>query len=357
MLSIILPTYNEADSIENTINSILKILIKHNIEYEIIVSDDDSYDKTWKIVENLSKKNNKIKLLRRFKDKGLSNSVVDAFKIAKGDYFLVMDADGQHDENIIPKMYREIKNHDIVVGSRYVKEGNMGNFPWYRIFISKFAWFLAYPLLLNKNIKDSMSGFFMIKKELYYDVLAKLQISGYKILLDILFVSPNTIKIKEIGYTFRLRKHGKSKLGINLIFNTLEMFIIQYLKQNQILIRFAIVGFIGIIINLFTLYSLVEFLKTNYLIASAIAIELSIINNFFLNNYWTFESRKIKTSVINLFLKFNLVSLIALSANVLVMHILVNMNYWYILAQFIGILVAFLINFIINNKWVFKNEI
>lgn len=356
MLSIILPTYNEKDSIKKTIFSIVKILKQNNIRYEIIVSDDNSPDKTWEVVDNLSKTNKNIKILRRFENKGLSNSVIDAFQIANGQNLLVMDADGQHDEKIIPKMLEKIKTSDIIIGSRYTKNGSCGDFPFYRKIISKSASLLAYPFLMKKNTTDPMSGFFMLRKSTYMQALPHLQISGYKILLDILFASPKTIKISEVSYVFKNREFGTSKLGIGVIFDYIEMLILQFLKQNKTLIKFLIVGASGIVINLTTLYILVEYFSLNNILSSSVAVELSIVNNFFLNNHWTFIHRKKTNTILERFMKFNLVSLSSLIVNVTIMTILTNLGLWYIYAQFFGILVAFVINYIINNKWTFKKE-
>lgn len=356
MLSIILPTYNESKSIKTTIHSILNQLENTNSDYEIIVSDDNSPDKTWEIVQDLSKKNNKIHLLRRYKNRGLSPAVLDAFKIAKGNFFLVMDADGQHDETKIQTMLKEIQNHDIVVGSRYIKDGKIDDWAIHRIFVSKFASYLAYPLLKKKKINDPLSGFFMIKKTLFEKLPQNMNVSGYKILLDILFASPNTVKIKEIPYKFKNRDYGKSKLGSKVIIEYINMLIKQLLKQNLILIKFLTVGSIGTIVNLTLMYILVEYISFSYMLASTISVEISIINNFILNNTWTFSSRKIKNSILNRFLKFNLTSLFSLVINVSILLLLVHFGIWYLIAQFIGIIFAFIINFAINNIWVFKDD-
>lgn len=126
MLSIILPTYNEAQNIKKTISSLVNVLDEAKVPFEILVADDNSPDGTKNIVEKLSAKDKRIRLLVRYADKGLSKAIVDGFEHAKGNFFLVMDADGQHDETIIPRMFAEKEMYDIVVGSRYVKGGDLG---------------------------------------------------------------------------------------------------------------------------------------------------------------------------------------------------------------------------------------
>lgn len=354
MLSVIVPTYNESESILNTITRIKKELSKNQIKYEIIVSDDDSPDKTWEIVERLSKEDSTIKIIRRLNNKGLSPAVIDAFKIAKGKYFLVLDADGQHDESKIPSMLKQIEKNDIVIASRYKKENGVKNWSFSRILMSRFASYLAYPLIKQKNITDPMSGFFMVRKGLFYEVQDCLRTKGFKILLDILFCSKKETKVSEVPYIFKKRKKGRSKFGVRVQSEYLSMISKRYINKYETLLKFIIVGAIGTIINLAAMYSLVEYFNLNYILASAIAVEVSIINNFILNNLWTFKGKKLMSSTVSRFLKFNTASILALTINVATLYLLVRLGIWYLIAQFIGIVLAFGINFIINIRWVFK---
>jgi dolichol-phosphate mannosyltransferase len=216
MISIITPTYNEAKNIENLVKKISESL--RDIEYEIVVSDDNSPDGTAKLAKELSKKY-PVNVLVRTKDKGLSPAVVDGFKIAKGDIFGVIDADLSHPPETIPKMLKAMKetDSDIVVASRLINGGGTEDWPNSRKLTSYIATTLARPLT---RIKDPMSGFFILRKEVIKD--AKLTTKGYKILLEIL-VKGNYKKAVEVPFIFRDRTAGQSKL--NLKTN------IQYLKQ------------------------------------------------------------------------------------------------------------------------------
>jgi len=227
-LSIILPTYNEKENIIETITKIQKEIAKTQ-DYEILVMDDNSPDLTWKIVNEYYKKNQNIKSIRRMTKRGLSPAIIEGFSKAKGNIFLVMDADGQHDEKIIPKMLENIKNNDIVVGSRFIKGGSVEGWSKFRIFESKFAAMLAKPIL-SKKIKDPMSGFFMLKKDFFEKVKHNLYGKGYKILLDIVFNSNNS-KIKEVPFKFKIRKKGESKLGAKVIIEYLIMLIKYFLRK------------------------------------------------------------------------------------------------------------------------------
>lgn len=207
MLSIIIPTLNESKNIKILARRIKKAMNNHKIDYELIVVDDNSSDKTFEVAKKLEKKYN-IKAFKRIKDKGLSSAVVFGFSKARGDIICVIDADLSHPPELIPRMLKEIKKNDIVVASRLIKGGKVEDWPMHRKLMSKFATSLANPL---SSVNDKMSGFFMIKKKVIKNI--HFVPRGYKILLEIL-VKGNYENVKEIPYTFKNRKVGTSKLTI-----------------------------------------------------------------------------------------------------------------------------------------------
>lgn len=356
MLSIILPTYNEAQNIKKTISSLVNVLDEAKVPFEILVADDNSPDGTKNIVEKLSAKDKRIRLLVRYADKGLSKAIVDGFEHAKGNFFLVMDADGQHDETIIPRMFAEKEMYDIVVGSRYVKGGGFGSAPLYRLFVSRIASYLAFPLLGRKKIQDPMSGFFMVKKSLYEKVKKKINASGYKILLELLFAADDKVRIKEVPFHFKKREQGESKLGTKVILEYLLVLFKQGIKQHSTLLKFLFVGALGTIVNLGLMFFFVETQHFSYLLSSVLAVEVSILHNFFWNNHWTFAQRRTGKTLFVRLLRFNGVSLCSLLVNVGVFLLFLKLGTWYLLAQFFGIILAFFVNYLVNNYWVFKNE-
>ncbi|HRP70219.1 MAG TPA: glycosyltransferase, partial [Turneriella sp.] len=106
-LSVILPTYNEAENIPILIPLLQKVLAKYN--YEILVMDDNSPDGTYRIVEKMVRQDNRIRCVRRMANRGLSQAVVEGFSVAQGDAMLVMDADMQHDEAAIPQFIEHFR--------------------------------------------------------------------------------------------------------------------------------------------------------------------------------------------------------------------------------------------------------
>ena len=115
---VVVPTYNEKDNIEGLIKNLLMY------EVDIVVVDDNSPDGTWQIVDNLSKSNKRVTLLRRFNERGRGTAGVAGFKYAiqKGyDNIIEMDADFSHNPDEIPRFLEAIKISDLVLGSRLIK--------------------------------------------------------------------------------------------------------------------------------------------------------------------------------------------------------------------------------------------
>ena len=205
-VSIIVPTFDEAKNVPLLIPRIAEAMNKTPYDYEIIVSDDDSPDRTWEVAMNLKKKY-PVVVLRRTRNKGLSPAVIDGFKIAKGDIIGVMDADLSHPPEVIPKMlYHITQGYDMVIGSRLVKGGRVEKWPWYRKVISDGARLLARPLT---PVIDIMSGYFFVRRKALK--LKQLKARGYKICLEII-VKCSIRKLKEIPIVFRNRNVGHSKL-------------------------------------------------------------------------------------------------------------------------------------------------
>lgn len=131
--------------------------------------------------------------IKKSQQKGLSSAVLDGMALANGKYLGVMDADLQHDENIIPKMIGELASHDIVVGSRVVGDGGYGEWGIIRKMMSKGATLLA-KIMLPIPVGDPMSGFFILRRDLYEELVPVINPRGFKILLEFLARKRNSRK-------------------------------------------------------------------------------------------------------------------------------------------------------------------
>ena len=162
-LSLIIPTYNERENIPKLISEIKEQFNKNEIDGEIIVVDDNSPDGTGQVLEELKKQYRNLKIIHRAGKLGLSSAVLEGLKVAEGSVLGVMDADLSHPVEKIDEMYKLAQDADLVIGSRYVKGGRIKGWTLYREILSKGATLLARVFV---NVKDPMSGFFMVRKEL-----------------------------------------------------------------------------------------------------------------------------------------------------------------------------------------------
>lgn len=335
MISIIVPTYEERENIKILFDRIDNCLM--NIKYEIIVVDDNSTDGTIDEVNKLIDKY-PVRLIVRTHIKGLASAVVEGFAHAKGNIFVVMDADLQHPPEKIVMMLDEInKGVDIVIGSRYKDEKGFGNFNPIRKTISKCANYFARILFHRlSNIKDIQSGFFALKRDVINGV--NLDPIGYKILLEVLIVG-NYYNIKEISFRFAERKNGYSKLGIRIIADYIHHLMRLAWNQGELkrFMKYCIIGSSGIIVNTMILYSFTDLLGIFYLLSSAMAYEASIITNFIMNDKWTFKETIIPGKSHNFFTRamyFNWTMILGAIYGILLL---------YVFTEFL------LINYIISN--------
>jgi dolichol-phosphate mannosyltransferase len=222
MVSIVLPTYNEGANIQQTLRRAAAALRRAGEEFELIVVDDASPDKTATIAEQLQSEV-PVRVLRRAGRFGLATAVVDGWKLARGDVLGVMDADLQHPPEVLASLAAALQEPtvDLVIASRRVPGGQMGPMPWFRQMASMGSAALAAFLLPEavRGVRDPMSGMFLIRTKSLHAV--RLDPTGYKILLEIL-AKAHCQKIVEVPYTFNSRGAGSSKLGAKQALQYLE---------------------------------------------------------------------------------------------------------------------------------------
>lgn len=228
-LSVLIPTYQERDTLSILISSINENL--RGMDYEIVVIDDNSPDGTGVVADGLAGTFSNIKVLHRPKKLGLGSAIVDGLNLARGDVICVMDADLQHPPQVIPLMFKEIvKGSDFVVASRYIEGGGVVGWGSARRVLSKGAIILVHTLLPQTgHISDPVSGFFMFTRKTVENV--SLKPKGFKILLEILtkgFYS----HVVEVPYHFKVRRGGKSKLELSEILKYI-FFVFQLRMVNR----------------------------------------------------------------------------------------------------------------------------
>jgi len=211
-LSIVLPTFNEAQNIEPMTWAVSEVLERSQIAYELIVVDDDSPDGTWRLALSLTASLPRLRVMRRANERGLATAVIRGWQASRGDVLGVIDADLQHPTEIIPKLWSQIESGaDLAVGSRRVQGGGVSNWSLRRRLISRTAesiGLLVLPEVVGR-LADPMSGYLLVRRDRLVDVTLKPR--GYKILIEILGRC-EIGKIAEVGYVFQERMGNQSKL-------------------------------------------------------------------------------------------------------------------------------------------------
>ncbi len=323
----IIATYNEKENIGLMLEALLKIA-KENPKYQFTtLVVDASTDGTDEVVKKYIKEDKNIHLLTGPK-RGLGHDLIRGYKYAmkelKADVVIPNDADFQWDPKYIPEILKKIdEGYDVVVASRHIKGG--GEAEEWGLFRKLNHWlandFFAGIVAGVKEVKDHTGCFKAIKVKGHLDQvkLDKLNVKGFVIQNEILYhLSKTGAKFAEVPVKFQERKRGVSKVGFNFqylkdIIEWIKSCVLIRLDRSQQFFKFAIVGFIGFLVNAI---GLEVFYRAGMSPgpATALSTELAIISNFILNNIWTFTEKKIVSwkRIPRKFVEFNFTSLGAL---------------------------------------------
>lgn len=222
-LSLVLPTYNETESLAEVVAQLSAVLDSvPRLRYEIIVVDDDSPDRTWELAQQLTAQHPNLRVIRRQGERGLATAVVRGWQAARGRVLGVMDADLQHPPEMAAKLWDAMTGcADLAVASRHATGGSLSDWKLHRRMISRGAQaigLLILPDVLAK-VKDPMSGYVMIRRGAIEG--HELHPLGYKILIEVLGRAPLRA-ITEVPYCFRQRNDGKSKVTTRIYMEYLQ---------------------------------------------------------------------------------------------------------------------------------------
>ncbi len=211
IVSVVLPTYNEAENIGPLIEA---LLIRLPETSEIVVVDDDSPDLTWQIVEGLNRKDSRIRLIRRIGRRGLTTALQEGIEASQGRFVFWMDCDFSQPPEKISELLKALEDHDIVVASRYVPGGEEKGHSRLGSFLSKMICLFA-SSVLSPAIKDYTSGYVGTRKEILKAIPLQGDYGEYCI--GFLYrAHKKGYRILEIPYTCLPRCSGESKTATNL---------------------------------------------------------------------------------------------------------------------------------------------
>ena len=328
-----IPTFNERRNLAELVAQLTALLDPElGDDYELIVVDDDSPDRTWELASELTGKYSKLRVLRREDERGLSTAVIRGWQIARGDVLAVIDADLQHPPEVTVELWRAMtQGAELAVGSRHIQGGGVSDWSLLRRLLSRGAQLLGLMLLpgVLGRVSDPMSGYFMIRRAAIAGVA--MHPLGYKILVEV--IGRGKVRwIAEVGYVFRERVVGESKVTWRVYVDYLRHLVrlrLSALSTTRFL-RFALVGASGVVVDMAMLFLLSDPRALGFGLtrSKALAAELAIINNFLWNDAWTFrdligDQRGLRHKLRRL-LKFNLVCGIGLALNVVLLNIQFN---------------------------------
>ena len=295
-LAVVVPTYREADNVDELVRRVGRTLA--GIDWELIFVDDDSPDGTADRVRAIARKDRRVRVLQRVGRRGLSSACIEGMLATSAPFLAVMDGDLQHDETLLPNMLETAKaeNLDIVVGSRYVTGGELGDWSARRQGMSRLATRLG-RLLIHADLKDPMSGFFLVRSEVIQENVRCLTGVGFKILLDIFSAAQRPLRFRELPFSFRQRQAGTSKLDHAVVWEYLLM-LIQKLLGPLIPVRFiafSLIGGLGVFVHLAVLWPVLRIAGDQAFLAGQSAAALvAMTSNFLLNNLITYRDMRLR---------------------------------------------------------------
>jgi dolichol-phosphate mannosyltransferase len=293
-LAVVVPTLNESANVPVLVERLHRVLA--GIEWEVVFVDDDSRDGTADVVRSIAQHDPRVRCVQRIGRRGLSSACVEGILATSTPVVAVMDADLQHDETLLPQMYAAFSDAaiDIAVASRYVPGGSMGELTDARVRISGFATRLS-RLIVKADIADPMSGFFMLRRQVFNEAVRNVSGQGFKILLDLFASAPRPLRFKEFPFRFRARQFGESKLDSMVAWEYL-MLIADKLVGHIVPVRFvlfALIGGLGVFVNLVVL-RLGLGVGLRFTVAEAVGTLAAMVSNFLLNNQLTYRDRRLK---------------------------------------------------------------
>ncbi len=356
VLSVVVPTFNERANIALLIDRLRAVL--DGIAWEVIFVDDDSPDGTASQVRAIARSDPRVRCLQRIGRRGLSTACIEGILASSAPFVAVMDADLQHDDRLLPRMLEVLQREgcDVVVGSRYVAGGGVGNWDRRRARISAFANRLS-RVLSKVDIADPMSGFFMFRRSAFDSAVRNMSGQGFKILLDFLASSSRTLAVRELPYHFSERQFGESKLD-TLVAWEFAMLIADKLIGRMVPVRFvlfALIGSVGLFVHLAVLGGGFKIAGLSFDASQAAATVVAMTSNFFMNNLFTYRDRRLRGwRLVRGLLSFYGICAVGAVANVGVASYVFGTDQKWWFAGMIGVIVGAVWNYAVSSVVTWK---
>jgi dolichol-phosphate mannosyltransferase len=362
-LAVVVPSFNEADNVGLLYDKVATALA--GVPFEFIVVDDNSPDGTAGVVKDMARRFPNVRCIHRIGRRGLSSAVIEGISASAAPYVAVVDADLQHDESILPRMLARARaGDDIVVGTRYAGEGSVGaGLSQTREAGSRFATRLS-NLVTGTQLSDPMSGFFLMRREVFEEVAPTLSRDGFKILLDIIVSATRfrsrhdrPLSISEVPYTFRERHAGESKMNPLIVVQFLGL-LLSKLSRGILptsFLLFSMVGGSGIFVHMAALWFAGNVLDFNFTNSQITATVVAMTTNYVLNNELTYSDKKLRGRRFWLgLLSFYAICSLGMLANISVAVQLFNEGGGFLLAGFIGAIMSVVFNYSVTRVFTWR---
>jgi dolichol-phosphate mannosyltransferase len=355
-LTVVIPSFKERDNVEPMLERLEQVL--EGTRWEVVYVDDDSPDGTADLVRSIARRDARVRCIQRLGRRGLASAVIEGVLSSSAPLVAVMDADLQHDEALLPAMLSILRadEAEVVIGSRYIAGGGLGDLGRARVWLSRFGTRLS-RLIIRAELSDPMSGFFMIRRSAFDLAVRGLSGQGFKLLIDLFASTTRPFRFRELPYEFRGRLHGESKLDSLVAWEYL-MLVLDKLISRTVPLRFvlfALVGGAGLVVHLAMLWLGLRALGLGFPGAQTMATVVAMTSNFALNNWLTYRDRRLRgPAFLWGLLSFYAICSAGLVANVGVASVVFERQYQWWMAGGVGALVGAVWNYAVSSVFTWR---
>ena len=288
-LSVVVPTFNEKDNIAPMVASLERVLGALN--WEVIFVDDGSPDGTAATVREIARHDRRVRLISRHNRRGLASAVVEGGLAATGEVIAVMDGDLQHDESVLPELYRRVASGeaDVASASRFIEDhAREGLGSDQRLALSNRGIGLANKFF-GLELTDPLTGFFAVRRSSLEETVPRLSGLGFKILLDLITSMSPAPKVSEVPFRFRQRVAGESKLDRKVMYDFFLFFMEKWIGRFAPIpgtwLSTALIAGLGVLSHLALVIPAVSLFGLPFVPAQLAAAILSVLVIFSANNW------------------------------------------------------------------------
>ena len=290
-LTVVVPCYNERPNVAVLVQRLHAALA--GVRWQVVFVDDNSPDGTADAVRALAQGDGRVQCIRRVGRRGLASAVIEGALASSATYVGVIDGDLQHDETRLVDMLALLRAGacDVALASRYLAAGDAAGLGGGRRRLSALGIRLA-QAFLPARLSDPMSGFFMVRRDVFEAAAPKLTGQGFKILLDLLLSEPG-LRLREIPAAFHERAAGQSKLDA-LVLAQFGALLLDKALGGVVPLRFlgfATVGAVGVVVNVAVLLALRRLTGLSFEASQILATLAAMAANFQLNNRITYRDQ------------------------------------------------------------------